>query len=268
LNLADLIYWTFKQSWVSVLTCVSSTGLYTTLEVKVENSSSSVLNTHKWRLAGIPHNILEHTDIHLPYISSMWITSVCQFLYQHNIQVTLSETLQIRYSCKHDKCIMDTKALQQYMPIQQHNINLVRLYIQALTLSDISTADGKMICEESLNGLRSLDQRIQTHWSRQDTPTNSWQRLWKRYLTSNFIRYGRLWRTKLGPTLRAQPHISYDRKSQQLFLCPTPAATSLLAPAFRNSFHISQNGINVYSPTFSKMQQMCKFGGGSDHVEE
>jgi hypothetical protein len=162
---------------------------------------------------------------------------------------------------------MDTKALQQYMPIQQHNINLVRLYIQALTLSDISTADGKMICEESLNGLRSLIKGFRPIGQgriRQQTHGNE---LWKRYLTSNFIRYGRLWRTKLGPTLRAQPHISYDRKSQQLFLCPTPAdiSPSTSLPQFIS--HL-QNGINVYSPTFSKMQQMCKFGGGSDHVEE
>ena len=76
--------------------------------------------------AGIPFHILERPDIHLPYITPTWITSVRQFQYQHNIKVNISETLRINYSGKHDQCIMDTANLKHYTPGQQRDINLVQ----------------------------------------------------------------------------------------------------------------------------------------------
>jgi hypothetical protein len=187
--------------------------------------------------AGISYNILERPDIHVPYISSTWITSVRQFLYQHNIRVTLSEILRIRYSCKNDQCIMKPEALARYTPTQQRHINLVRLYIQALTLSDISTADGTMIREDSLNGVRAPGQRIRTHWPRQEMPTPSQRRLWKKYIVSNFIRYGRLWRIKLGPTIPAERQIMTKNKPTIVPLPESrnpddPSTTSTTLPQF------------------------------------
>jgi hypothetical protein len=59
---------------------------------------------------------------------------------------------------------MDTSALRHYTPGQQRDINLVRLYIQAMTLSDLSIFDGTMIREEALQGTRGLHQKIRTNW--------------------------------------------------------------------------------------------------------
>jgi hypothetical protein len=74
--------------------------------------------------------------VFLSYITPTWITSLRQFLYTHNISITLTDTLKIGYSGSLDRCIMDTKSIQQYNPQQQRDINLVQLHLQALTLSD------------------------------------------------------------------------------------------------------------------------------------
>jgi hypothetical protein len=88
--------------------------------------------------AGVSFNLLAKPGAHLSYLTPTWLTSVRQFLYQHHISVNITDTLCIRFSNKFDQCIMDTEALSRYTPGQQQDINLVRLYIQALTLSDMS----------------------------------------------------------------------------------------------------------------------------------
>jgi hypothetical protein len=134
--------------------------------------------------AGIPQHLLERPDIHLPYITPTWITSMRQFMYQHNITVTVTDTLCIVYSGPHDKCIMDAKSLSQYTPQQQQDINLVRIHLQALTLSDLSTSDGHNIQPQALEGIRAASYRPRQNWPRQENVTASQRRLWKRYLTS------------------------------------------------------------------------------------
>jgi ribonuclease HI len=150
--------------------------------------------------AGVPFALLEKPHINISYVTPTWATSVRQFLYQHNITVNISESLRIRYSNTFDRCIMDSAAIHRYHPGQQRDINLVRLYIQAITLSDLSTSDGTAIRECFLLGCRRDKQTIRKHWPRQSTPTNSQRRLWRNYITSTFISHGTKWRTPLGPS--------------------------------------------------------------------
>jgi hypothetical protein len=77
------------------------------------------------------------------------------------MSVNISDNLRIRYSNQYDRCIMDPEAMQRYTPGQQRDINLVRLYIQALTLSDLSTSNGTAIREHFLCGHRRDDQKVQ-----------------------------------------------------------------------------------------------------------
>jgi hypothetical protein len=155
--------------------------------------------------AGVSFNLLENPSKSISYITPTWITSVRQFLYQHNITINITDTLRIRYSGHHDQCIMDSESLQWYTPMQQRDINLVRLHIQALTLSDISTPDGLHIHEHFLHGYRSEGQHIRVYWPRQSLPTTSQRRLWRKFITSNYLRYGLKWRSPLG---RALPSIA------------------------------------------------------------
>jgi hypothetical protein len=78
-------------------------------------------------------------------------------MYQHNITATISDTLHI-YRSPQDQCIMEGITLKQYTPQQQRDINLVRLYLQAITLFDLSTPDGKTIRPNALSGIRGAAQ--------------------------------------------------------------------------------------------------------------
>lgn len=187
--------------------------------------------------AGIPEHLLEHPDVYLSYITPTWITSLRQFLYTHNITVTLTDTLGIIYSGSSDKCIMDTAAIQQYTPQQQKDINLVRLYLQAITLSDLSNPDGKTIRIAALEGNREAHQRIRRHWPRHEQVTTSQRKLWtSRFISSNFLRYGRLWKQPLGNT--RPPH--RPRSAHVPSITPILADISPEIPSVNLSEYISR----------------------------
>jgi hypothetical protein len=156
--------------------------------------------------SGLSEPLLEHPSLHVSYLTPSWVMSVRQFLFQHNLTVTLTDTLRVELRGPNDKCIMDLEALTRYTPIQQKDINLVRLHLQVITLSDMSTSDGKAICPLYLEGSRRPDQKIQLQtWPRQEPPTGSQRRLWKTYVTSLYLRYSTTWKNKLLPYA---PHYS------------------------------------------------------------
>ena len=119
--------------------------------------------------AGIREPLLEHPSIRLSYLTPTWITSVRQYLYQHNMQISLTDTLTVHFQGNRDQCVMNQTHLRSYTPLQQTDINLVRLHLQVITLSDLSTADGKDINEFFLRGERTPQQPIRkTTWPRQE----------------------------------------------------------------------------------------------------
>jgi ribonuclease HI len=150
--------------------------------------------------AGIAEPLLEQPEVHVSYITPTWITSLRQFLYTHNITITLTDTLQIVFSGQSDQCIMNMDFLQRYTIPQQRDINLVRLYLQAITLSDISEPAGNKIRPQALRGYREENQRLRKNWPRQDELTVSQRKLWTRYISSHFLRYDRHWKKPLGDT--------------------------------------------------------------------
>ena len=172
--------------------------------------------------AGISEHLLERPDIHIPYLTPTWITSMRQFMYQHNITVTITDTLRIVLSGHYDQCIMDTPTIRQYSIQQQKDINLVRIHLQAITLSDLSSPDGSQIRSQALRGVREATQQLRQHWPRQESVTASQRRLWTRYVTSNFIRYDRYWKHGLGLT---SPHLR-PRASLPPFIAPLMADAS------------------------------------------
>ena len=88
--------------------------------------------------SGILEPILEHPEILISYLTATWITSIRQFLCQHNTTISLTDTLKIQLRGSNDRCIMDAEALTRYTTQQKCDINLVRMYLQIITLSDMS----------------------------------------------------------------------------------------------------------------------------------
>ena len=156
--------------------------------------------------SGISEQLLEHPGIHIPYLTKTWVTSLRQFLYQHNLTVTVTDNLEVKFRCPADQCIMNIEYLTKYTPHQKHDINLVRLHLQVITLSDMTEQDGKTACSHMMLG-NLPEHRIPQllGWPRQPNVTNRQKRLWKRYIASNFLRYSNMWKLPLTPTIPETP---------------------------------------------------------------
>ncbi|KAI2505798.1 hypothetical protein MHU86_8660 [Fragilaria crotonensis] len=122
--------------------------------------------------SGMSEPILEYPGIQISYLTPTWITSIRQFIFQHNLTISLTDTFTVLLRGPKDKCLMNRDALTRYSTQQKHDINLVRLYLQIITLSDMSQPDGISACCYHLNGERRPTQviRIKT-WPRQEPPT-------------------------------------------------------------------------------------------------
>jgi hypothetical protein len=65
--------------------------------------------------AGISEAILEEPHIQISYITATWITSIRKFMAHHNIQMTVTDTLQVRFNSGNDTCIMDPVKLKRLL---------------------------------------------------------------------------------------------------------------------------------------------------------
>jgi hypothetical protein len=145
--------------------------------------------------SGISEPLLEHPHIHLPYLTPTWTMSLRQYLYQHNITITLTDQYKVSLKGPGDSCIMVRQLLLPYTTSQQTDINLVRLHLQITTLSDMATNDDTNACPYHITGQRRPQQVINNNtWPRQEHITKSQTRLWTRYIAASFLRYGTKWR--------------------------------------------------------------------------
>jgi hypothetical protein len=172
----------------------------------IEAGRLIVLNIkYTQRESGLSVPLLENPSIHISYLTPTWITSLRQYLFQHNLQISLTDTLDIKLNGKYDQCIMNSEFLLRYTPIQQLDINLVRLHLQVTTLSDMAT-NRTSICTHHYEGNRRPDQQVELEtWPRQQHVTPTQKRLWKRYIASNYIRYGTKWRNPIDPPALRDP---------------------------------------------------------------
>lgn len=151
------------------------------------------------REAGIPEPILEKPNIHIPYLTPTWVTSVRQYLSRHNLTITITNdgSQPIRGG---DFPIMQDVHLQRYTLLQQRDLNLVRIYLQVYSLADM--ADDRSptrINLDYLDGKRPPEWQECSRWPRQLLPSPSQRRLWNRFIKSSYLRYIPFWIS--APTL-------------------------------------------------------------------
>lgn len=114
------------------------------------------------------------------------------------MNVTLTDTLEVAIRDRHDCCIMNTQYLTRYTPTQKLDINLVRMHLQIIMLSDMTRSDGIHACDYHRKGIRRPQQVIRTKtWPRQNTPTPSQRKIWTNYISSNYLRYDNKWRNPM-----------------------------------------------------------------------
>ena len=114
--------------------------------------------------------------------------SLRQFLYNHNITITLTDCWHVPLCYKHYQYLMEPALRDRSFTYSDYeHINCVRLYLQVATLSDISDGNGQTVNKAIMAGQRPNDRRSPRAWPRQPTVTKSKVPLWEKYLRTHFV---------------------------------------------------------------------------------
>ncbi|KAI2513678.1 hypothetical protein MHU86_818 [Fragilaria crotonensis] len=155
------------------------------------------INLHHSQLeAGVGQPLLENPSYEIPYLTPCWILSLRKFLATHNATITITDQPQLSLKTDSDAFIMQQSHLARYSTAHQRDLNLVRMYLQVTSLADL-TDPGRLsaIHTDFLNGRRPPHWKTHHIWPRQEAPSAHQRRLWKRYITSSFLRYIPFWKT-------------------------------------------------------------------------
>ena len=148
---------------------------------------------HSQREAGIPEALLEYPNLYISYLTPTWITSVRQYISRHNITISVNADGS-QPLAKGDQHIMQSTHLQRYTPIQQKDLNLVRLYLQVYSLWDLTdTTKSTRINLDYLDGHRPSTMVPDSNWPKQPPLTSAQRKLWKNLLKSSYLRYTPFW---------------------------------------------------------------------------
>lgn len=147
----------------------------------------------------------------------------------HNIRITISDQLTTTLQGKFDKYIMKANSLKGYSTQQQKDLNLIRIFLQVTTLSDmVDNMEPTKIPEWALNGTRYHNFSQTRHGPDTKYRVRHKNDYGGDILSSQeFLRYGCNWRAppkatvrelKQAPDLDNTPHannikcILYDTK--------------------------------------------------------
>jgi hypothetical protein len=93
---------------------------------------------------GLGLHLLEDPHVFISWLTPTWLMSLRQFLYNHNITITLMDCWHVPLCCKHDQYLMEPALSDRSFTYSEYeHINCVRLYLQVATLSDISDGNGQ-----------------------------------------------------------------------------------------------------------------------------
>ena len=135
---------------------------------------------------GVSYSILENTTPPLPHFESKWLHSLRTYLASLQAGIELDDPCIPAPQRQGDSYIMDyVLESKQFSVAEIRHINYCRLYLQAITISDLATAEGSELDNSKLHGQPSL-QNSQTTWLEvhQEYPS---QRAWKTWRRANLL---------------------------------------------------------------------------------
>ena len=137
-------------------------------------------------VAGIGTPILENTTAQLSYLETVWFPDLRDFLRETNTTIEVDEPGLTPIQREYDQHIMDhVLGLQKFSRAELKRINYCRLFLDVQTISDISTACGKFLSRDLLDGNPSFEtSRAKGLRAVQKKPTckRTWQ-LWRQACT-------------------------------------------------------------------------------------
>ncbi len=143
-----------------------------------------LLSLHHLQMeAATADKILENPIPPLSYITDCWISSIRNFLRQHQIQIQISEAWNFNCSRRGDEFLMDVfRKSGVFSASDLRNLNAVRMFLQVATISDIATADGKYIDANAFSGKKNDSRPSPLSWCRQPKITPAQSDLWTQAL--------------------------------------------------------------------------------------
>jgi hypothetical protein len=149
---------------------------------------------------------------HLPYtkyakgIKSSWLTSLWDCVSKVKFTLRLKNSWTPDIQRINDVMLMDYFITLKYKPKTLQVLNRCRIYLQVLSLSDITSADGKEIIPQVLIGDKLSDRKSNLEWpTQQKHPKNNWI-IWASAL--NHIHTRNRLKNKLTTWL-SEPHQSW-----------------------------------------------------------
>ena len=94
--------------------------------------------------AGMSYSLLDRVDNKLPHLETKWIYSFRQFLASISASIHLDDPCIPQPQREHNQYLMDMMIIHSncYSPAQIRKLNYCRLYLQAVTLADITKPNG------------------------------------------------------------------------------------------------------------------------------
>ena len=145
---------------------------------------------------------LQYKDHH-HLTSPSWLTSLWEFISFANIQLQSRDTPNLSPQRENDEAIMDAiRQTNSFTKNEESRINRVRCHLEAFTMADIVTGNGKQICPNAYKGIKpETPSKFDWH---EERPTKSDIILWQRALNHLLSPQGTL-QLPLGKWLVA-PH--------------------------------------------------------------
>jgi hypothetical protein len=143
--------------------------------------------SHHQLTAGVPLPLLEFPQQDLPHLDHGWIASICDFLRHINGSIRIMGNSPLTAPRNNDKILMEFFCRTFSNASQLKHLNHCRMYLQAITLSDICNGEGTSVLPEAYHG-RPLTQSLSRWtWPRQIRPPASNWKIWQQSLRRLFL---------------------------------------------------------------------------------
>ncbi len=112
------------------------------------------------------------------WIEQSLLTFIWQCVSRVKFSLRIKQAWTPSLQRENDIMIIDHFISLNYKPKDLQSLNRCRLYLQALTLADLVSADGRTMIPETVNGYRLVDRRSTLKWPVQQRPSPQAWKLW------------------------------------------------------------------------------------------
>lgn len=135
---------------------------------------------------GLFQQVFQNTGI---LTSESWVKRIWEEMDHYDIHVE-TDSPDFQLLRVGDGLIME-EFMNQRVPQEELKwLNWCRLFLHAVTISDIVTADGKFIDPDSWNGRRSCSRKDRFEWPRTKRPSETHWNTWRSWIQKTFVKNG------------------------------------------------------------------------------